>query len=140
MGRRREATGAAERRRGGPRQIGTTGAHLEEKSAMVLCDVKSCEESGLPTLPEIPVGNLATAAQVWIETDLGGPTGNQIPLQQAKTPTPHYRLSEYPTKPKAREDTSQLRPPWRGERPSDGGGGVLRDRWTGDGKQLSGCV
>jgi hypothetical protein len=54
MGRRREATGAAGRRRGGPTQTGTTGDPLEEKSAMALCDEKYCEASGLPTIP----GNL----------------------------------------------------------------------------------
>ena len=135
MGRRREATGAAGRRSGGPTQTGTTGDPLEEKSAMALCDEKYCEESGLPTIPKNLGGNSATAARVWTETDLGGPTGNQTQPQPAKNPTPHYRLYEYPTKPKAREDTSQLRPPWRGERPLDDGEGVLRDRWIGDGKQ-----
>ncbi len=140
MGCRRAATGAAGRRRDGPRQTLTTGDLLEGKSAMALCGEKSGAESGPPTLPENLGGNSAMVARVWKETDLGGPTGTQTQLQPAKNPPLHYRLYAYPSKPKAREETSPLRLLWLGGHSSVGGGTAPRGRWTEDGMLLSECA
>ena len=107
---------------------------------MALCDAKFGVESGLPTLPEIPEGNSATATRVWTEIDLEELAGTQTPLLLVKNPPPHYRPYAYPTIPKAREETSPLRPPGLGGHPSVGGGTAPRGRWTEDGMLLSECA
>ena len=103
-------------------------------------DVKLGEEGGLPKPLENPGGKSATAALGWRETDLVEPTGTQTQLQLAKNLPLHYRMYASPTKPKAREDTSPLRPPWLGGHPSVGGGTALQGHLTGDGMLWFVCV
>ena len=103
-------------------------------------DVKLGEEGGLPKPLENLGGKSATAALGWRETDLVESTGTQTQLQLAKNLPLHYRMYASLTEPKAREDTSPLRPPWLGGHPSVGGGTAPRGRWTEDGMLSSGCV
>ena len=136
----RAATAAAGRRRGGLKQTGTGAGPLEELSATALYGGQWQEEPGLPTLPGNLGENSATAALAWKEIDLVVPTGNRTPLLLAKNLNPPSRLCAYLTRPKARGETSPLRPPGLGGHPSGGGGNVLQGRLTEDGTLWSVCV